>query len=315
MNEYITVKQSPGEDIADRLQKLIDDNPNRVLFFPDGEYKIGKPILTSSDPKKSVSLKLSDFAVITAADSWTCDEAMIRLGSKDGINNVTTPGSNYGIEGGIIDCRGIAKAISIDGGRETYIRNLSIKNTVCGIHIKYGANSGSSDSDILNVNIIGNNTKQSVGMLIEGFDNTFTNIRIGHVFIGVEIRSPGNMLRNIHPLYNISPLDCPDYEESIGFNIVTDSMHNWFDYCYSDQFATGFKTAGAGIFVNCFCYWYSGKEKKHVAFETAEPFCGQIKGLMIGGAEPLDGTKQFFKEFILSQEAVIRDVYIDQTRQ
>ena len=190
-----------GEDISDSLQAVIDNNPNRVIFFPDGEYKISKPIMTPADPKFAVSLKLSDFAVIKATENWDSDEAMIRLGGKLPKNDNLTNGSNYGLEGGIIDCSGIAKGISVDSGRETYIRNTSIKGAQIGIHIKRGANNGSSDADLFGINIVGNWAADSIGILIEGWDNTLTNIRISRINTGVKLTASGNMLRNVHPLY------------------------------------------------------------------------------------------------------------------
>ena len=69
-----------SREVSDDIQRLIDENPNRVIFFPDGLYRIAKPVLTPADPAFSVSLKLSDFAVIQADPSWDSDEAMIRLG-------------------------------------------------------------------------------------------------------------------------------------------------------------------------------------------------------------------------------------------
>ena len=165
-------------DISDKLQSLIDSNPNRTLFFPDGTYLLGKPIRTPAHPKLSVDLLLSNFACIQACKNWHSNEAMINLGAKDPANDIWTPGSNYGISGGIIDGAGIAKAISVDGGRETYIRNINIKNAHIGIHIKHGANNGSSDADISGVNITGNGTPDSIGVLLEGYDNTLTNMRI-----------------------------------------------------------------------------------------------------------------------------------------
>ena len=38
--------------------------------------------------------------------------------------------------GGIIDRASVADGISIDGGRETAVRNVSIKHTGIGLHIK-----------------------------------------------------------------------------------------------------------------------------------------------------------------------------------
>ena len=60
----------------------------------------------------------------------------------------------------------------------------------------------------------------------------------GATSITVEVRGGGNMLRNIHPLFIIHPETYARYEESAGFRIVHGM--NWFDYCYSDQFAVGF---------------------------------------------------------------------------
>ena len=113
------VPPNTGRDVSDDLQRIIDENPNRSLYFPDGEYLLAKPILTPAHPERSVSLKLSDFTVLRAMEGWSHGEAMVRLGGKDAANNIYVPGSNYGIEGGIIDASGVARAISIDGGRET----------------------------------------------------------------------------------------------------------------------------------------------------------------------------------------------------
>ena len=53
-----------GEDVSDAIQKLINENPHRTIYFPDGEYIIAKPICTSANPENAVSIMLSDFATI-----------------------------------------------------------------------------------------------------------------------------------------------------------------------------------------------------------------------------------------------------------
>ena len=318
MSKYVVANDfldKDGGNLSDQIQRIIDDNPNRTIFFSDGEYLIDKPILTSANPKKSVSLKLADFAVFKAVANWPFDEAMIRLGGKEPSNEIFTVGSNYGLNGGIIDGSGVAKGISIDSGRETYIRNMSIKNALCGIHIKQDANYGSSDSDISGVNITGNAERDSIGLLVEGYDNTFTNMRIANVFIGVDVRSGGNIFRNIHPLYYTPKWTwCPtysDFEESIGFKI-SKSNDNWFDFCYSDQFATGFKTlSGGGNYVNCFCFWYSEEERKHIAFESEKPFCGRINGFTVGGKKHNESGNKFSENLVLTKNAVINGVMVD----
>jgi len=278
---YVIV-QVPADgktDVSDAIQKIIDDNPNRTIFFPDGEYRITKPILTPAHPSKSVDLQLSNYAVIKAAETWDTDEAMIRLGAAHPYNDITINGSNYSLTGGIIDGSGIANGISIDGGRETVIRNTSVKHTKIGIRIKYGANNGSSDADISGVNIVGTFKTDSIGVLVEGYDNTLTNMRIGGVFIGVELRSPGNSLKNIHPLYYS---DYTDYENSCGF--WDRAGNNWYDYCYSDHFAIGFRNAPriSSIYDNCFCYWWAGKVGPQMLFKCDGSFNSMVTNTRVG---------------------------------
>ena len=88
--QYVVVtdymEANTGKDISDALQALILDHPNRTIYFPDGEYILGKPVLTPANPRHSVSLELSSYAVLRASDDWTDTEAMIRLCSAHPIN-------------------------------------------------------------------------------------------------------------------------------------------------------------------------------------------------------------------------------------
>ena len=272
------VKANGKKDVSDILQKIIDDNPNRTIYFPDGVYLISKPLCTPADPSKSVSLELSNYAIIRAMEGWTHDEAMVRLGGKDPYNDIRIPGSNYYLSGGIIDGSGVAKGVSIDSGRETVIRNVSIKGVLMGIYVKHGANYGSSDSDISAVNIVGAINENCVGVLVEGHDNTFTNMRIAGCHIGFIIRSGANSLRNIHPLYYGQD---KNYETSIGF--LDERFDNYYDFCYSDEFATAFQiTGGRSLYSNCFAYWYSKRGEKHTAFRTTGTFSADVINLNVG---------------------------------
>ena len=263
------VKANTGEDVSDALQELILANPQRVIYFPDGEYLLSKPICTPANPEHAVSLKLSNFAVIKAMDSWDSDEALIRLGAAEPFNTIHVNGSNYYLSGGVIDGNGIAKGVSIDSGRETRVDGVSIKHTTVGLHIKLGANSGSSDADICNVNIVGLGKRDTIGVLIEGMDNTLTNMRIAYVHTGVKIVRGGNYLRNIHPLGTSVP---EFYSDSTAFCDLSGS--NWYDFCYSDQYETGFYFKGgcSPICHNCFCYWYKTLESGEIGFKTDGQF-------------------------------------------
>ncbi len=280
-----------SRDVADELQRIIDENPNRTIFFPDGLYRISRPLLTPAHPEKSVALRLSNYAVIQAAENWDSPEALIRLGASHFANDIRTNGSNYSLIGGILDGRGVAGGVSIDGGRETMIRDVSIKHTTIGLYIKTGANNRSSDADVYGVNIIGNSSTESIGVLVEGFDNTLSNMRIADVQYGVILRSCGNMLRSLHPLYT-----CPrlEYGDSCGF--WDQAGNNWYDFCYADHFATGYRNAPgiSSTYHNSFCMWYAPEGESHTVFRADGAFNSFVSGLRIGFHE------EFTNNYILS---------------
>ena len=282
------VQPDTGEDVSAGIQRAIDENPQKTIYFPDGEYLLANPIATSGNPANAVALKLSNFAILKAMPGWNHSEAMIRLGGAEAFNNIHLPGSNYYLEGGCIDGSMVATGVSIDSGRETAIRNVSIKRTQIGIHIKSGANSGSSDADIDNVNIVGNAKPDSIGVLIDGYDNTLTNMRIAAVQTGVKLVGAGNFLRNIHPLYiyagelhakdpdHYDNVEYIDYSQSVAFHEV--SNNNWYDICNSDQFAVGFKIGrgSTSLFDSCFCNWYSISGDTEIGFQSDGAFNAMI---------------------------------------
>ena len=190
--------------------------------------------------------------------------------------------------------------------KKLYIRNTSVKSATVGLHIKYGANSGSSDSDIFGLNITGTGERDSIGILIEGYDNTLTNVRIGNVFVGVDIVGGGNILKNIHPLYYITSPSYEFYDDSVGFK---NDRTNWFENCYSDQFATGFYTTHGGVWRDCYAYWYSEKETKHVAISSANAFDGKISNMTAGSHYP-DKSHAVFTDMSISDNASIDDIYV-----
>lgn len=304
--------------VADDIQALIDGNPHRTLYFPDGIYLLSHPIMTPADPDYSVSLSLSAYAVMKASDGWSSDEAMIRLGAIKPRNEIRVIGSNYYFAGGIVDGNGVANGISIDGGRETSVHDVSIKHTKIGIHIKHGCNGNSSDADILGVNIVGNRARDSIGVLVEGSDNSFTNMRIADVFIGVKIPTgSGSIMRNIHPLYTC---DYTDYENSCGFYDMTGD--NWYETCYSDHFGIGFymtKNVGYNRYDSCVSYWYSPREKSHIGFASEGCFNGLVMNAKVGFrgeeaknlvlSEGAPGGKGVFQNLIIRGEISKDDAF------
>ncbi len=65
-----TVAAETGADVADALQAVIDANPNRTIYFPDGEYLVSHSLCTPADPSKSVDLQLANYAVVKATEDF-----------------------------------------------------------------------------------------------------------------------------------------------------------------------------------------------------------------------------------------------------
>ena len=278
VTDYVNIRSNKSAAAA--INKLITDNPNRTFYFPDGVYYLESPVLTPADPKKSVDLRLSNYAVLTArSDVWNNQGAVVKLGGIYPFNDTGTPGSNYSMTGGVVNGNGVADGVEILSGRETRVSGVSMKNVHTGLHIAYGANSGSSDADISDLSIICCGKKEDTGIFIEGFDNTLTNIRIGKANIGVRIKSQANSMRNIHPLYNS---DFADFEGSVGF--LDESGANFYSFCYSDQFRYGFVTNSDTMskYTDCFCFWWSSRGSAQTAFKANGKFNSCVNGLTVG---------------------------------
>ena len=284
-------------DVADGIQRLIDANPNRTLWFSDGTYLISHPICTPAHPKRSVDLRLSNYAVLKAAPGWTNTEAMVRLGGIHPANDIRTVGSCYSIAGGVIDGSGVAKGVAIDSGRETKVRCVSMKKVFVGLHIKHGANNNSSDCDISDVNIVGNRKPGSIGVFIESCDNTLSNMRIADVQTGVRLAGSGNLMTNLHPLYT-NPMD--QYAESVGFHDC--GYDNSYNRCYSDHFSTGFlfgEKSARAVLDACIVYWYAPtKGFRHTVIRCDGQFTAHVSDMQIGfrGNEAVNTVLEVAKE-------------------
>lgn len=279
----IVFTPAPGEDCADALQALIDASPNRAIFIPDGVYVLSHPIATPADPAHAVSLRLSDFAILRAAPDWAHANAMVRLGGIHPANNNRHQCSAYGLYGGVIDGAGVAEAVSIESGRETRIQNIVVRNARIGIHVYKGANGGSADCDIRDVLMTGNNEPDSIGLLVEAHDNTFTNLRCVDFATGVKLRGSGNFLTNIHPLLS-RVSNNRFFDLTVGFD--DNSANNCYSRCYSDQFSTGWlfgAKSDNAVLDGCCAYWYdSDPGKRHTVVRCEGQFRALFDGLWAG---------------------------------
>lgn len=282
-------------DCSRKIQELINKNPHRTLYFRDGTYLLDHQILTPGDPDKSVDLQLSNYAILKASNRYQVKRTgeydhtyqdeylyMVCLGGLDRENQITKIGSNFSLTGGIIDGNGRAAGIEIAGGRETRVQNVSMKNVQVGLRIAKGVNNGSSDADIRDMSIICNDDKESYGLILQGSDNTASNIRIGHVTHGVYTNGGSNLLSYVHPLHNGDCL-AKNYDDSVGFEI---DNYTQLNNCYSDNFRIAYQINDSHSFItDCIAWWFNAGgslREEYAVSKKADQFNATITNFAIG---------------------------------
>ena len=284
-NKYVDVslfvEPNTGADLYSALQALVNANPKRTLYFPDGEYIISKPLKLSAVPTESTSIYLSDNAVIKASDSWMSDaNALITVGSGDdkSQNDIVTLGSNYFIMGGTLDGNKKATGIKIDAGREILISKIKIVDAVVGINIAYGINSGSSDIDVEDIDIYGFGAR-SKGIVLEGYDNNVVDVRIYDCPTGISTGN-GNFFRGVS--VKLTDATTASYATTIGFQV--NSGNNWFYSCSTENVATAFAIGTTSeIVVKDFNIRWTKAQGAETAFKVTSNRRAQFNALCSNG--------------------------------
>ncbi len=288
ISEYVDPKG--GKDITSILQSLIKTNRQSTIYFPDGLYILSDQIETPANASSSVSLVLSDGAVIRASSSWSnAEKTMFHLGggtvggSGSGVGKI---GSYFSFQGGTLDCNGVASGITmggVTGVRETLVRDVFIKNSQIGIEVLTKGNNNSSDNDIDDVTIIGNGKKDSVGIYFDGIDNSATNVRIFDTHVGVLLEGGGNLMRNIYVHLSDTEKNSEITENqtthaaSAGFREAKGRNYdntadkwgngNWMLHCSAVNYATAFEIYGdIAVIDSCRAKWTSRMSKNIIAF-------------------------------------------------
>lgn len=295
-----------GGDATATIQKLVDDNPGKTIYFPDGEYLVSKSITTPADPKKAVSFRFANFAILRASSEWSGgSKAMIRIGagaaSKDSDED---PTASISIYGGIFDGNGKASAISIEGGRDMHINDVSIKNAVIGINIvntnddMYQTTSVRVD----NVDITGTGSNGSKGIVIGTSGNSLNAVHISNVHVGVELTGANNNIKSVIASYNGKSKD------SSGF--YDKSQGNVYDMCFSEQFAIGFrmKTESVSAYNACYAYWKNGNTGRSYGFMSDGKFNSVIRACKVDLTE--DNDNEFLYVTSMGGKGIIENPII-----
>lgn len=263
--DYLLVSDymSAGSDVTAKLQQLINDNPGRTVYFPDGRYIITKPIEIPADPAATVSLRFSSYATLVAGPTWSGD-AMIKLGTGEPVSNTST--SAY-ITGGVINANNKTTAISVVGGRDLFISDVTIKNAPVGIAIAVGT----AYTDVENVHISGTGDS-AVGLKIEGDGNTFTSMRITNVGCAVNVSGVTNTFRSIMTYYTGSS------NSSKGFDDYS-SIGNNYDGCSAVNYGTGYhmQSNTSSVYANCVARWDDAIVTQQYGFASAGQFNSVVR--------------------------------------
>lgn len=266
-----------NNDYTAAIRKAIADHPNSTIYFPDGTYGISDTIVIPADNAKSVSLRLGGHATIEAINWSDKTKPMIRIG----VNESGTPSSsndftsqNVYIRGGVIDAKGIASGVSLEGGRDISLANFTVKNAYLGIHFASNANElGAAFADLENVHVVGTGEQGSVGVLVESTQNTLTNMQISDVQYALVCSESGsnNFFRSIMAIgTGLEGTDNAGFWDKSG--------GNQYDICYSDQFATGFliEENSRSVYSGCQASWWSPDNDYHVGFHAKGKFNASI---------------------------------------
>ena len=250
-NLVVTDKINVSGDISNALQNLINNSKGRTLEFPDGTYTISKPIVIPADPDMAVSLRLSDFAVIKAADGWNHEEAMFCLCAGE-IPEGKELADTFYIQGGMFDGNGVATAISVENAENFLISNVDVRNSPLAFDLKGGI------LDMENVDIVGVGGS-SVGMKVACNTSSFSNVRITNVATAVNATGANNLFKSVYATYKSTA------DKAAAF--IDTSKGNNYDMCTSEDFATGFSMGeGNNIYYACYVKWSSADIKDQVAF-------------------------------------------------
>jgi hypothetical protein len=249
------IEKPHGRDITLELQALIDAYPGRTIYFNDGDYTISSTLYLPTDKEKGVSFRLSNYAHIKAADTWSADTAMIALGAKNDAASIER--AENAIMGGKIDGAGKAKiGISIENSANTFISNVTFENLKTSLLIKSSADT----VNVEGVTVNGNGEDGSVGILNESSRGVFSTINMANVATAFKNSGKNNEFRNI------SAKCSKAMASSVGFYEGGES--NVYSLCTADGFAIGYaiKDGVKSVFDACNAYWTSAEVTEQTAF-------------------------------------------------
>lgn len=263
------IENAHSKDITAELQKLIDSHPGRTIYFNDGVYTLSSTVYLPTDKEKAVSIRLSNYAVIKAAESWSADSSMIAVGAKD--ESASTERATNSISGGKFDGSGVVKVgLSVENSSNIFVSNVTFENIKTAVWIKNSADT----VNVEGITVKGSGANDSIGIINESSRGVFSTINISNVNIGVKNSGKDNDFRNIAALCGGVNADSVGFSEEGGENI--------FEYCTAENFTNGYfiKDGVKSVFEACNAYWSKADVTVQNAFLAEGTFNSVITASM-----------------------------------
>ena len=282
--DYGACGNGSQDDIA-AIQRCIDENPGKTIYFPAGDYRIGNYIKLYASRNHSVNLVLDPSARIYTANKLSC---LLYVGddSKGDYERFDNDGRRYVI-GGTFDGNNVQKVIWVKSRPQlTRFEDLKIINFEhYGFYADQTHGTYSADFELLNSWICGKSSMspyECTGVFVATGDNTISNLRIDGCVVAMEICSGGNFISKVHAtLMNRGyTYSAEGYNRTIGFKVSTDGF-NTFSQCYADTFSYGwyFKQDTLATLSQCNAYyWYTGPELNNVVISMNGPHGVTVEG-------------------------------------
>ncbi len=282
--DFINIKQygAYGDGIHDdiqAIQKAIDENPLKTIYFPKGDYGITNKIIVYQANNYGVNLKLDENALIKNISNEKL-ETLIEIGLDDtkGTYSRTKANNVIFVEGGIIDCSNVSKGMVIDSGRQlVQLAKTVFKNIEdFGLYLSLNQRYTSGDVKVSYCDFFRKDSNQGTAIKIDSYDNEIVHIRIDGCQIGIKMTGGFQTFDDIHctALYNSQSTD--DLKNTtIGFLFTQGSAV--LSNCYADTYARGFEfdnDNGNYFLTNCCVYYYDAFSENS---ETSAIYIGERK--------------------------------------
>ena len=254
------IKASTGEDVAGALQKLIDKNWGKTLYFPDGEYLLSYPIQTSAVAGQTMSFILSPGAVIRAAKTWNgikYANALFCMGAlSDQANGATAV-----IRGGVFDGNGKADGIAVMAGTDSVIEDVCIVDTRIGIDMGQGV----TGWKVKNVTVLGNGTMGNLGLKVFCNECEFIDVKLYNMHTALGIMGTGNLFYGVRVENTVD--DSSYANASVG--VSDNGSDNMYYDCTMVNCQIAYQTKNAQIFGKNEAIWTNDLCRSQVAIDVS----------------------------------------------